>query len=145
MATPGNSFGAHNCHLLLFRKLDQSVQILLELRRLHVIGIAPEAGVLPRGIDGIWTGMPKAAQSRHVPVVKPSGMQAGRQLVPVELRIVSRTWDRAHIDEPFDLVCFEETDELGHRTRRVPYRHYNHGFRWYAVFHATPGVTSPEQ
>jgi hypothetical protein len=51
MAAPRNSFGAHNYNLLLLRKLDQSIQILLELRRLHVIGIATEAGVLPRAID----------------------------------------------------------------------------------------------
>jgi hypothetical protein len=52
-------------------------------------------------------------------------MQSARQLVPIELRIVSRTRDRAHIDEPFYVVRFQETDELCHRTRGVPDRHNN--------------------
>jgi hypothetical protein len=51
MAAPGNSFGAHHRNPLLLRKLDQFVQIVPELRRLHVIGKATEAGVMPPGVE----------------------------------------------------------------------------------------------
>ena len=52
-------------------------------------------------------------------------MQGSRQLIPVELWIMSRTRDGAHINQPFYIVRFEETDELRHRTRGVADRHNN--------------------
>jgi hypothetical protein len=36
-------------------------------------------------------------------------MQSRRQLVPIELRIVARTRNCAHIDQPFYIVRFKET------------------------------------
>ena len=112
MTAPGNGFGAHNCNPLRLRKFYQIVQILPELRRLHVIGEATEAGVMPTGVEGIPARMPEATQSGHVTVVKASGMQGRRQFASVELRIVPRTRDGAHIDQSLYLVCFQKMDEL---------------------------------
>jgi hypothetical protein len=53
MTAPGNGFGAHNCDSLRLRKIYQIVQILPELRRLHIIGEATEAGVMPSGIKEV--------------------------------------------------------------------------------------------
>jgi hypothetical protein len=69
--------------------------------------------------------VPEAPPTRHVPVVKTSGMQANRQLFPVELRVVTRTRNGAHIDQTLHIVRLEKMDELRHRAGRVPYRHDN--------------------
>ena len=53
MTTPEDGFG-------------QFVQMFPELRRLHVIGEATEAGVTPSGIDGVAARMPEATQTGHV-------------------------------------------------------------------------------
>ena len=47
-------------------------------------------------------------------------MESGRQFASVELRIMSRTWDGAHIDQPPYLVCFQDVDELLCRARGMP-------------------------
>jgi len=47
-----NGFGAHNCNPLRLRKFYQIVQICPELRLVHVIGEATEAGVMPTGVEG---------------------------------------------------------------------------------------------
>ena len=112
MTAPGNSFGAHDCNPLRPGKGYQILQIFPELRRLHVIGEAAEAGVMPSGIEGTTTGMPEAAQTRHVPVMKAGGMQGRRQFTSIELRIVPRTRDGAYINQALYLVCFQKVDEL---------------------------------
>src|ERR1035437_10781092 len=75
MTAPGNGFGAHNCDLLRLRQFYQIVQILPELRRLHVIREAPETGVMPSAVDRITARVPKATQTWHVAVMKAGGMQ----------------------------------------------------------------------
>src|ERR1700722_6743063 len=70
MTAPGNGFRAHNCDSLRLRKIYQIVQILPELRRLHIIGEATEAGVMPSGVNGITARMPEATQTGYVTVVK---------------------------------------------------------------------------
>src|ERR1017187_10225249 len=125
MTAPGNGLGAHNCNPLRLRKLYQIVQIFPELRRLHVIGEATEAGVMPSGVDGITARMPKATQTGDVTVMKAGGMQGRRQLASIELRIVPRTWDGSHIDQSIHLVSFQKLNELRDRAGRVPDGHDN--------------------
>ena len=71
----------------------------------------------------------KAAQSRQVPVMKVSRMESGRQFASVELRIVPRTWDSAHIDQPLYLMCFQDMDELLGRARGMPNGHDDQRWR----------------
>ena len=61
MTAPGNSFCTHNCRRLQLRKFYQIIQMLLELRRLHVVGEAAETGVAPSGVERIPPRMPEAA------------------------------------------------------------------------------------
>ena len=63
--------------------------------------------------------MPQAAQSRHVRVMHPGAMEGRRQLASIELRVVSRSRDRAHVDDPLDGVRLQQTDEVGYRPSRV--------------------------
>lgn len=106
MTAPRNGFCAHNGDPLRPRKFYQIVQMFSELRRLHVIGEATEAGVMPSGVEGIGTRMPEPAQTLHVTVMQASGMQDWRQFAPVELRIVPRTRDRTYIDQSLYLMGF---------------------------------------
>lgn len=112
MTAPGNGFGAHNCDPLRLRKFYQVVQMFPELRRLHVIGEATEAGVMPSGVEGITARMPEATQTGHVTVMESSGMQGSRQFASVELPIMPRTRDSAYIDQPLYLVRFQKVDEF---------------------------------
>ena len=72
MTAPWNGFCAHNCSPLLLRKLYQNIQVFPELRCLHIVGEATEAGVAPSGIEGIPPRVPEATQAGHVPVMKTS-------------------------------------------------------------------------
>jgi hypothetical protein len=46
-------------------------------------------------------------------------MKGRRQLVSIELRVVSRPRDRAHVNDPLDAVRLEQTDEVPYRSSRV--------------------------
>ena len=81
MTAPGNGFGAHNCDSLRLRKFYQIVQIFPELRRLHIIGEATEAGVMPSGVDGIPARMPEATQIRAC-----NGNEGGRNAGQATIR-----------------------------------------------------------
>ena len=74
MTTPGNGFSTHNCDPFRLRKFYQIVQVVPELGRLHVIGEAPEAGVMPADVERIPARMPEAAQSGKIGVMKAGGM-----------------------------------------------------------------------
>jgi hypothetical protein len=125
MTAPGNGFGAHDRDPLRSCKFYQFVQMLPKLGRLHIVGEATEARVMPAGVDRIRARAPEAAKSGHVPVMKAGGMQGRRQLASVELRIVPRTRDGSYIDQPLYLVRFQELDEFLYRAGRVPDGHDN--------------------
>jgi hypothetical protein len=46
-------------------------------------------------------------------------MEYWRQLVSIELRAVSRPWDRAHVNHPLDVVRLQQTNEVLYRPRRM--------------------------
>ncbi len=69
-------------------------------------------------------------------------MKTNRQLVPVELRIVARTRDGAHIDQTVYIVRFEKMDELHHWAGRVPYRHDNQRYWRCTLLHAKRAMQS---
>jgi hypothetical protein len=122
MATPQHGFRAHQHHALVFRESNTPIQTVRELRRLHVIGIATEAGVAPRGVRRVRSRMAQATQSRQVPIVNPRAMQSRRQSAATELRIVTRSRNRAHVDHALDPMRLEQSDERGERTCGVPDR-----------------------
>ena len=119
VAAPRDGLCAHQHDTLPLRELNALVQTLSERRGLHVVGIAAEAGIPPSCVGGVAPGTPQAAQSRQVPVVNPSAVESRRQLVSIELRIVSRPRDRAHVDDSLDAVRFQKMDEVLYRPCRV--------------------------
>ena len=54
-------------------------------------------------------------------------MEGRGQLTPIELRIVSRPRDRAHINHPLDAVRLQKTDEALCRPCRVTDREDDEG------------------
>ena len=86
MTAPGNGFGTHDCNPFRRRELHQIVQVFSELPRLHIVGKATKARVIPAGVDGIPGRMPEATQTWHVPVVKAGGMLVGDEVkITIEL------------------------------------------------------------
>jgi hypothetical protein len=62
-----------------------------------------------------------------MPVVNPNAMENWRQVVSIELRAVSRPWDRAHVNHPSDVVRLQPTNEVLDRPRRMTDREDDEG------------------
>jgi len=98
MAPPRYGFGAHDCGSSLFGQMNELVQGLLKFRRLHVVSESAEAGISPTYIDRVVMRMPQTAKPGHVPIPNRSLLKRAGQPAEVKLRVVSRAWDRSHID-----------------------------------------------
>ena len=122
MTAPWNGLSAHQDNTLLPCQLDRSVQASPESRCLHVVGIAPKAGISPTGVWGVLSGTPAATQSGQVAVVNPRAMKRPRQSVAIELRVVPRHRDRAYVDHSAYAVHLEKANELLDRPCGVPNR-----------------------
>ena len=135
MTTPGHRLGAHQHDALLLRQVDATLQAVFELRGLHVVGIATEAGIAPTGVRRVGPRTPQAAQPGHVSVVDLRAVQSRRQLVAIELGIVSRARDRPHVDDALDAVRLEEAEEFVDRARGMPDRedHQGRHITWLVV------------
>jgi hypothetical protein len=107
MAAPRHGFGAHDRSALRLRALDEIREISLELRRLHVIGIAAKRQIAPAHVLGIGARSPKSAESCHMRVRDPRRLQHRWKVLPIELRVAARLWHRAHVDERVDTVCVQ--------------------------------------
>lgn len=92
-----------------------------------MIGVPTKRFVLPCGVDGVPARLPETAESRHVTVSDAPRPERRRQIVAVKLRMPTRTWDGANVDQQCDLVGFEQVDQLVDRSRRVSNRE-NQGF-----------------
>jgi hypothetical protein len=119
VATPRNGFSAHQHDTFLLGEHDAPVQVLFERWGLHIIRVPAEAGVPPGHIHGVGSGTPQPAQSWHVRVVHPSAMEGWRQIVTIELRVVSRPRDRPNVNDPLDAMRLEKADEVLDRPGRV--------------------------
>src|SRR3954447_16472142 len=69
VAAPGHRLCAHEDHTLLFREIETTLQTAFELRRLHVVGVATEAGIAPPGVRGVRPRTAPPTQPRHVSIV----------------------------------------------------------------------------
>ena len=59
--------------------------------------------------------------------MNPSTMEGWRQMASIELRVVSRPWDRAHIKDSLDAMRLQNTDEVFYRPCRVTDREDDEG------------------
>lgn len=119
MAPPGYCLRAHDATPCRTAERYQLVQGLGELRGLHIVGIAAEAGVSPSRIWGILTGMPEATKRLHVLIAYSDTCKRHPQPVLVELRIMPRTGDCPYIDQLDDLKALKHCDEAVDWERRM--------------------------
>src|SRR5438105_10224187 len=72
MATPPDRFRAHDCGRPCFRSnVEESLNSLLKLLRLHIIGITAERSIAPRRISRVGFGLSFPTQLREVFVTTP--------------------------------------------------------------------------
>ena len=55
---------------------NQGGEVFRKLGRLHIVGIAAEAGVAPCGVDRVTPWTPQTAQAGHVTVMQAPAMQS---------------------------------------------------------------------
>src|SRR5512132_2206034 len=119
-------FGRCPSRRSLTSNVEQSFDSLLELLRLHVIGITAERRVAPRSVARVWLGFSFAAQLREMFVTDSVRAQRFRQRVLVELRITLGARPRPHVDQQVDLVFLEQRYEVIDRPCRVPDGPHSH-------------------
>ena len=79
-------------------------------------------------------GFAQPAQTGHVPIFDPRRKQARRQILAIELRIVTGTRHSSHIDQSSDTVGLQYPDEFFDRASGMPDR-ANRKREWRLVFH----------
>jgi hypothetical protein len=104
MAAPRHGLGAHDDGSSLLSPMNELVQGFLKFWRLHVVGEAAKAGIFPSRAGRVTTRVPQTAKPSHVPVTNPRLLKRARKAAFVELRIVSRAWNRSNIDQLLDVV-----------------------------------------
>ena len=112
MTAPGHRLRAHDGRALLDCGCRELIHCLPKLIRLHIVCITPEAGIAPAGVDRIFLRLAQTAERRHVAIREAGLSDALRQRGGIELRIVPRARDRAHVDQLLDAVCLEQLEEL---------------------------------
>lgn len=124
VAPPRHRFRAHDRGLFLLRQFDQSLQALLEFRRLHVIGEASKRHVAPTHVGRIAPRMAQAAQHAQMDIPYPGAAQLRRKRLPIELRIVPRSGNAAHVCNTLDPMGAQEFEKRRPGARGVPDREY---------------------
>ena len=71
VTAPGHGLRAHQDDLLARRPLDTPVQAVAERRRLHVVGIPPEAPISPARVPGVTSGVAQSSEAWQVAIVNP--------------------------------------------------------------------------
>jgi len=124
MAGPRDCLGAHHRDPLLGGQPNQGRQSLSKFPGLHVVGEASERFVSPPKVLRLSGGAAEPTEPAQVNVPYPRLVQRTRQAILVELGIVSRSWDCAHIGDAFHTVALENSNEILYRPRRMADRKY---------------------
>ena len=120
VASPGNSFRAHQGDSLRRRQLKTLFEGILKLRRLHVVGIAAKARIAPSHVRRVLPRPTETAEPGHVRISDACALKRLGQLILPELRIVARLGDGADVNQPLYPVRGEQIKEFVDRTCRMP-------------------------
>jgi len=112
VASPGDSFGAHDCRGRLGGKFHQTIQIFAEFRGLHVVGEAPKRRVAPSAVDRILASVPEPTQSRKMAIVDAHTWEADGQAFLVELWIAPRFGNGSYVHQPSDAISPQDPEEF---------------------------------
>jgi hypothetical protein len=119
MAAPGHGLGTQEHAAFPRNKIFQPRQCDSEFRGLHIIGKAAEARIAPALVRRIETRVAQPAKLLHVKVADSPAAQVFCQGLAVELRIMARAGNRAHVYHARNAMSREQGVELLERTRRV--------------------------
>lgn len=112
VAAPWNGLRAHQHDRRVLGEPDTPIQASAERRRLHVVGIPAEAGIAPAAVRRVRPRVTQPAQTGQMGIPHSDVTQGTGEPVTIELRIVTRSWNGANVDDPIDIVGGEQTDEL---------------------------------
>jgi len=122
MTPPWNGLRAHQDDLLALREIDTPLQTFSERRGLHVVGVPPEPGIAPSAVHRVRARVSQSAQTGDVRVPNSGTPQSGQQEVAAELGVVSRSGNRAYVDDAIHAMRCEQADELVDRPRGMTNR-----------------------
>ncbi len=112
VASPPDSLRAKNRANLSLSQRTQLVQAAPEFLRRGIIRLIAEILVVPKAVRRALLPVTQAAERRHVPVADPGAFERVRDRFGVELRIVPRLRDGAHVGGELHAHLFEKADEL---------------------------------
>ena len=121
--------GTPSAHMIatgpVARERAELAQPLLELGRLHVVGVAPERGIPPGCVLlGPLPRAPQPAERRQVDVADPGPRERACERRALELRVRARARDGADVGERHDRRGGEQLEELLDRARGVSDREH---------------------
>jgi hypothetical protein len=112
MAAPWNGLRAHQHDMRVPREIDTPIQTSSEWRGLHVVGIPAKARISPPTVHRVPPWVSQSAQTGQMRVPHPDQTQGGGEHVATELRVVTRSWNCADVDDTIDTVGREQADEF---------------------------------
>src|SRR5579875_3320802 len=136
MASPRHSLSAHDGCWPETGEFQKLVEATPEFRLLHVVCETTKRGVAPAGIRRIAMSMTQAAQLRHVDITNGGGLQSFRQLIGIELGIMPRAWNGAHIHQLLHTERLKQLNERLDGSRRMPDGVKGERFCWRTGGHA---------
>ncbi len=119
---PRNRFGAHDHRRLEPRKCQEVFERLLELPRLHVVGVGPETRVPPLSVVRIAPAPPPAAERWQVSVPQAGIDQCSLEARLREVGVSRRCGEGANIDQMCRAFSCKQSEKLFERSGRVPDR-----------------------
>src|SRR5581483_8347536 len=119
VAPPGHGLGAHDRGAPPPGELNEFVDRGRELWRLHVVGIAAEAVVAPRAVDGIRARPAQAAELGRVQVLDAGLAHRDLEGRLGEVRHAPRSGRGADVDEGAHVVAPQQLDQVLRRARGV--------------------------
>lgn len=124
MTAPGHGLRAHQRQPVVSGQFEQFVDRSAKFLGLHVIGVTAKRQIPPAGIRRVGRGPAQPPKRRMMHVGDPRRTQRSREILAIELRIVSGPRHSSHIDDPCDAVRAQQPDKLGDGTRGVADREY---------------------
>lgn len=125
MATPPECFRAHDGDGVPISESQELLESTAKGGRGGIVRIVTKGGISPKIVVRRRSrARPVSASPERgqMSIRHPDIGQRRRQDFEVELRIRSRAWDRAYVDEKIDGNEFEPVNELDQRERRVSNR-----------------------
>src|SRR3989442_7289924 len=102
MAFPRDRFGAHDRGSLRRGACDEAFDGRRELRRGHVVGVAPEPCVSPSGVDAVGYRLAEPAERLEMLVLDPSPAHFGGEDGLLGPRRPFRRWGGPNIPQEID-------------------------------------------